>query len=297
MRDAESISVRSPTLLREIEPGSFIISKSGRNRIMRRIISLLLVSVLLFSLGVIGYAEEQTLTADLVLERLAATECETQEDQVVNGAMRLAEMTVTLDSMSIETQEEADQLNTILDSLEAINVPEESFEHKRGVALTRVLDGLVIFQEQFDRDGRYTDQLNMILESFDTCDDKAETASEQAMNALYHCVILASLIAQEHCTTQNMVNQVKKETAAFQAGDEAAADLPAQFVNGGESLLRMLTAIASMRDDGSYAENIQTISEDTYAAAEADDDPMYQLANWLYGCTKMTAVVVWQLEG
>ena len=242
---------------------------------MKRIISLLLVSVLLFSLGVIGYAEEQTLTADLVLERLAATECETQEDQVVNGAMRLAEMAVTLDSMSIETQEEADQLNNILDSLEAIDVPEESFEHKRGVALTRVLDGLVIFQEQFDRDGRYTDQLNMILESFDTCDDKAETASEQAMNALYHCVILASLIAQEHCTTQNMVNQVKKETAAFQAGDEAAADLSAQFVNGGESLLRMLTAIASMRDDGSYAENIQTISEDTYAAAEADDDPMF----------------------
>ena len=94
-----------------------------------------------------------------------------------------------------------------------------------------------------------------------------------------------------------MVNQVKKETAAFQAGDEAAADLPAQFVNGGESLLRMLTAIASMRDDGSYTENIQTISEDTYAAAEADDDPMYQLANWLYGCTSMLAVVVWQLEG
>ena len=297
MRDAESISVRSPTLLREIEPGSFIISKSGRNRIMKRIISLLLVSVLLFSLGVIGYAEEQTLTADLVLERLAATECETQEDQVVNGAIRLAEMTVTLDSMSIETQEEADQLNTILDNLEAINVPEESFAHKRGVALTRVLDGLVIFQEQFDREGRYTDQLNMILESFDTCDDKAETADEQAMNALYHCVILASLIAQEHCTTQNMVNQVKKETSAFQAGDEAAADLSAQFVNGGESLLRMLTAIASMRDDGSYAENIQTISEDTYAAAEADDDPMYQLANWLYGCTSMMAVMVWQLEG
>ena len=297
MRDAESISVRSPAQLREIEPGSFIISKSGRNRIMKRIISLLLVSVLLFSLGVIGYAENQTLTADLVLERLGATECETQEDQVVNGAMRLAEMAVTLDSMSIETQEEADQLNTILDSLEAIDVPEESFEHKRGVALTRVLDGLVIFQEQFDRDGRYTDQLNMILESFDTCDDKAETASEQAMNALYHCVILASLLAQEHCTTQNMVNQVKKETSAFQAGDEAAADLSAQFVNGGESLLRMLTAIASMCDDGSYADNIQTISEDTYAAAEADDDPMYQLANWLYGCTSMMAVMVWQLEG
>ena len=297
MRDAESISVRSPALLREIEPGNYIISKTGRNSIMKRIISLLLVSVLLFSLGVIGYAEEQTLTADLVLERLAATECETQEDQVVNGAMRLAEMTVTLDSMSIETQEEADQLNTILDNLAAINVPEESFEHKRGVALTRVLDGLVIFQEQLDRDGRYTDQLNMILQSFDTCDDKAETADEQAMNALYHCVILASLIAQEHCTTQNMVNQVKKETAAFQAGDEAAADLSAQFVNGGESLFRMLTAIASMRDDGSYAENIQTISEDTYAAAEADDDPMYQLANWLYGCTSMMAVVVWQLEG
>ena len=297
MRDAESISVRSPAQLREIEPGSFIISKSGRNRIMKRIISLLLVSVLLFSLGVIGYAENQTLTADLVLERLGATECETQEDQVVNGAMRLAEMAVTLDSMSIETQEEADQLNNILDNLAAINVPEESFEHKRGVALTRVFDGLVIFQEQFDREGRYTDQLNMILESFDTCDDKAETASEQAMNALYHCVILASLIAQEHCTTQNMVNQVKKETAAFQAGDEAAADLPAQFANGGESLLRMLTAIASMRDDGSYAENIQTISEDTYAAAEADDDPMYQLANWLYGCTSMMAVMVWQLEG
>ena len=297
MCDAESISVRSPALLWEIEPGSFIISKSGRNRIMKRIISLLLISVLLFSLGVIGYAENQTLTADLVLERLGATECETQEDQVVNGAMRLAEMTVTLDSMSIETQEEADQLNNILDSLEAIDVPEESFEHKRGVALTRVLDGLVIFQEQFDREGRYTDQLNMILESFDTCDDKAETASEQAMNALYHCVILASLLAQEHCTTQNMVNQVKKETSAFQAGDEAAADLSAQFVNGGESLLRMLTAIASMRDDGSYAENIQTISEDTYAAAEADDDPMYQLANWLYGCTSMMAVMVWQLEG
>ena len=297
MRDAESISVRSPGLLREIEPDSFIISRSGRNRIMKRIISLLLVSVLLFSLGVIGYAEEQTLTADLVLERLGATECETQEDQVVNGAMRLAEMAVTLDSMSIETQEEADQLNNILDNLAAINVPEESFEHKRGVALTRVLDGLVIFQEQFDRDGRYTDQLNMILESFDTCDDKAETANEQAMNALYHCVILASLLAQEHCTTQNMVNQVKKETAAFQAGDEAAADLPAQFVNGGESLLRMLIAIASMRDDGSYADNIQTISEDTYAAAEADDDPVYQLANWLYGYTSMMAVMVWQLEG
>ncbi len=264
---------------------------------MKRIISLLLVSVLLFSLGVIGSAEEQTLTADLVLERLDTAECETQEDQVVNGAMRLAEMAVTLDSMRIDTQEESDQLNRILDDLEEIDVPEESFEHKRGIALTRVLDGLVIFQEQFDREGRYTDQLNMILDSFDTCDDEAETADEQAMNALYHSVILASLIAQEHCTTQNMVDQIKSETAAFQAGDEAAADLSAQFVNGGESLLRMLTAIASLRDDGSYTENIQGISENTYAAAEADDDPLYQLANWLYGCTSMMAVLVWQLEG
>ena len=34
-----------------------------------------------------------------------------------------------------------------------------------------------------------------------------------------------------------------------------------------------------------------------FAAAEEDDDPLYQLANWLYGCTSMMAVVVWQLEG
>ena len=93
---------------------------------MKKGISILLAAVLLLSLGVTGWAEEDGITAAKVYQWLEEGDeaSETVEDQAANGALRLAEMMVVLDSFCIETEEDADHLNSILDKLsEVLNVP------------------------------------------------------------------------------------------------------------------------------------------------------------------------------
>ena len=91
---------------------------------MKKVLSILLAMLMLTSLGISGYADDD-LTTQLVLDRLTEGDeaAQTPSDQAANGALRLAEMVVALDNLSIETQDEADHLNRILDKLAEIDVP------------------------------------------------------------------------------------------------------------------------------------------------------------------------------
>ena len=266
---------------------------------MKKWISILLVAVLLLSLGVTGWAEESGITAAKVYQWLDEGDeaSVTTEDQAVNGALRLAEMMVVLNSFCIETEEEADHLNSILDKLGEIDVPDAGNESKLAMGLGKTFEGLLILEQQIDREGSYEEELYKIFESFNDGDKKTQNSREQAVNALYHCVYAASLIAQELSTDQQTVNQIQEELDAFSAGDEAASNVSEQLVNGGETLFRLLTAIASLSaPDESFTENVHEISEKTYSDAETESDDAFQLANWLYGSVAMTGVLVEEVQ-
>ena len=266
---------------------------------MKQVFSIILAILLLGSISLAGFAEENSgITVEKVIDWMIEGDDASvnTSEQAANGALRLAEMTVVLCSLSIETQGEADHLNNILSKVAEVDLPDESLEHKLAMGLMKTFEGLGIFEQQLDWEGNYEDYFHQIFNSFSANDEKTETALQQAVNALYHCVVLSSLIAKEHCTTQNMVDQIDREMTDFVAADRAAADSNEQLINGAEFFFRMLTGIASMRDSGGFfADDIQDVANDTYAAVEEDSDQMFQLANWLYGCVSMTGILAQEL--
>lgn len=267
---------------------------------MKKAISFLLAMLMLTSLGMTGYAEEgSVITPELILERLAEGDeaSQTAEEQAANGALRLAEMVVALDSLGAETQDEADHLNRILEMLNGVDVPEESFEHKLAAGTIKTFEALVIFQQQVDKDEAYAEEAQKIFDSFLTNDEKADGARQQAVNGLYHSVLAASVIARSLCRNQDMIRQIDAEVKAFDDADKlgTSSDVD-QLLLGSETLLRMLTAVASMLDtNGSFSASVREISENTYSVDTKAEGPAYALANWLYGCVSMTDLIAQEM--
>ncbi len=266
---------------------------------MKKVLSILLAMLMLTSLGISGYADDD-LTTQLVLDRLTEGDeaAQTPSDQAANGALRLAEMVVALDNLSIETQDEADHLNRILDKLAEIDVPEESLDHKLSMGAMKTFEALVIFQQQADSNGQYEAQLQEIFDSFLANDEKAADAKQQAVNGLYHSVLAAALIARGFCRNEGMIKQIEAELNAFNEADKSDAESDVdQLLLGSETLFRMLTATASVLDaGGSFSDEMQTLSENTYSADSEDKDPTYRLANWLYGCVYMTELIAGEIQ-
>ena len=266
---------------------------------MKKVLSILLAMLMLTSLGISGYADDD-LTTQLVLDRLTEGDeaAQTPSDQAANGALRLAEMVVALDNLSIETQDEADHLNRILDKLAEIDVPEESLDHKLSMGAMKTFEALVIFQQQADSNGQYEGQLQEIFDSFLANDEKAADAKQQAVNGLYHSVLAAALIARGFCQNEGMIKQIEAELNAFNEADKSDAESDVdQLLLGSETLFRMLTATASVLDaGGSFSDEMQTLSENTYSADSEDKDPTYRLANWLYGCVYMTELIAGEIQ-
>ena len=223
---------------------------------------------------------------------------QTPSDQAANGALRLAEMVVALDNLSIETQDEADHLNRILDKLAEIDVPEESLDHKLSMGAMKTFEALVIFQQQADSKGQYEAQLQEIFDSFLANDEKAADAKQQAVNGLYHSVLAAALIARGFCRNEGMIKQIEAELNDFNEADKSGTESDVdQLLLGSETLFRMLTATASVLDaGGSFSDEMQTLSENTYSADSEDKDPTYRLANWLYGCVYMTELIAREIQ-
>ena len=261
---------------------------------MKKVLSILLAMLMLTSLGISGYADDD-LTTQLVLDRLTEGDeaAQTPSDQAANGALRLAEMVVALDNLSIETQDEADHLNRILDKLAEIDVPEESLDHKLSMGAMKTFEALVIFQQQADSNGQYEGQLQEIFDSFLANDEKAADAKQQAVNGLYHSVLAAALIARGFCRNEGMIKQIEAELNDFNEADKSGTESDVdQLLLGSETLFRMLTATASVLDaGGSYSDEMRDLSENTYSADSEDKDPTYRLANWLYGCVYMTELI------
>ena len=266
---------------------------------MKKVLSILLAMLMLTSLGISGYADDD-LTTQLVLDRLTEGDeaAQTPSDQAANGALRLAEMVVALDNLSIETQDEADHLNRILDKLAEIDVPEESLDHKLSMGAMKTFEALVIFQQQADSKGQYEAQLQEIFDSFLANDEKAADAKQQAVNGLYHSVLAAALIARGFCRNEGMIKQIEAELNDFNEADKSGTESDVdQLLLGSETLFRMLTATASVLDaGGSFSDEMQTLSENTYSADSEDKDPTYRLANWLYGCVYMTELIAGEIQ-
>ena len=262
---------------------------------MKKAISLLLALVLLLSVGVTGWADEEGITAEKVFRWLEEGDeaSETTDEQAANGALRLAEMLVVLDSSYVETQDDADRLESYLSALAEVDVPGGSASSRIAIGLIETLNGLLFFEQALDRNGVYEDELMGLIDDYKAADETVQTAAGQAVNALYYSVYTASLILRGLAPNQQVLDQIDEEMAAFHEGDEAAADIAGQLVNGGETLFRLMTAMASvLAPDSDYAARIREVSESKYAESKMDDDTSYRLANWLYGCVAMTGLLV-----
>ena len=150
----------------------------------------------------------------------------------------------------------------------------------------KTFEALVIFQQQADSKGQYEAQLQEIFDSFLANDEKAADAKQQAVNGLYHSVLAAALIARGFCRNEGMIKQIEAELNDFNEADKSGTESDVdQLLLGSETLFRMLTATVSVLDaGGSFSDEMQTLSENTYSADSEDKDPTYRLANWLYGC-------------
>ncbi len=95
-----------------------------------------------------------------------------------------------------------------------------------------------------------------------------------------------------------MAKQLEAELKAFDEADKHGAESDVeQLLLGSETLFRMLTATVSMLDrDGCCAEELRDLSETTYSADSAVDDPSYRLADWLYGCVYMKEMIAGEVE-
>ena len=95
-----------------------------------------------------------------------------------------------------------------------------------------------------------------------------------------------------------MIKQIEAELNAFNEADKSDAESDVdQLLLGSETLFRMLTATASVLDaGGSFSDEMQTLSENTYNADSEDKDPTYRLANWLYGCVYMTELIAREIQ-
>ena len=260
-----------------------------------KLISALLVLALLVSSASIVFAEESAqLTSERVMERLAAGDDAAADvfGQISNAALRLAEMTAAVASVKVDNQDDVDHLNRILDAVSEADAQNPDTDEKLSIGVIKTLEGLVIFEQQVDEEGKHLDDVRQVIQNFTTIHQSTESVNAQTVNALYQSIQLTALLVAEHATSQEMLEQVSGALTAFSADDQATETVQDQLETGARWLCRMLTALAKLRDpDGSFLNEINEMAAQTQADVDAQEGQNQRLATWLIGCVKAMDVV------
>lgn len=256
---------------------------------MKKFLSMILAVLMLGSLSSAAFADGG-LTPDMVLMWLDEGEeaSANAEEQVANGALRLAEMMVALDNVNLTT-DDLDRAQNILDILESVDTPDEDNYLKIATGAIRAFDGLLLFSEQLDREGKYGEYTDQILDSFTEQDAKMENTKGQAVNALYQSVKLAALLAEVHCSNQDMVDQIEAGLTEFSNDEDACVTADDQLANGARWLCKMLTALTKLRSpDEDFLAEIEEMADENQELSDAQDTSLQRAAIWLYGAVHMT---------
>ena len=264
---------------------------------MKKLISMLLAVAMLASLGCAAFADDEGVTKDKVLGWLYEGDeaAETVDDQLANDALRLAEMMVALNNAVGLTRSDADRLEDDLAALEQVDSPDVDNDIKLATGLVRALDAFIVFEKNVDPNGKYDVYMKKILDEYDQNYEAADTARQQAVNALYAMVRVAALMTEMNCLNQEMVDQVEAGLTEF-GNDEAATETVSdQLANGSRWLCKMLGALVKILDmttvDGGFYAQADEMVEDAQQSADAEPGPKQQAADWLYQCVHMAGVL------
>ena len=207
-------------------------------------------------------------------------------------------MVVALDNTVALSDAGVERLNGILEAVAAMEQdPEESYERKLATGAIKTFDGLYVFQRLLDEEGKYEQYLDQIIDSYNEMNEQVETSTGQTVNALYACVKLAALIAEEHCPNQDAVDQIEAALTQFGEDEDACVTFDDQMVNGARWLSKMLCAIAQLRSpDDDFMADVKARMESDTEDAEQVSDQTLELAVWLYSCVSMTAFIADTME-
>ena len=270
---------------------------------MKKVLSILLAFSLLLSLGCTAFADDEGITSAKVLNWLyeGDDDAASAEDQLANGALRLAEMMVALNNAVGVDWDDADRLEDDLAALEDVDYPDVDDDIKLATGLIKALDAFVVFEQNVDPNGNFDPYLDKILDDYNQRDAVSDTAREKAVNALYAMVRLSALLTEIHCSSQEMVDQIEEGLTEFGEDEEATETLTDQLENGSRWLCRMLGALIRVLDpNGAYGDFYAQAGDVVSTAKEnADSEPgtIQEAVDWLYGCVHMAGVLTDGLAG
>ena len=253
---------------------------------MKKLISILLTVMMLVPFCGAAMAENNSegdgFTPKDVLQWLDDSDKEAQDadGQLINGAMRLAEMLVCVDSVNAN-EEQNEALQSILGRL-AIAKSDESLGQDQMFATgtIEVVEALELLARQVDGEGKNAQIADNLKDEFLKGNDAAPTPSDQAVNALYSAVKFAALAAEECCPSQDMVDQIEEGLTPVSQDDAAASTVGEKLVVGSRWLFKMLGAFTKLQGEDKV-QSIENLTNNTEAGV-ADYGPLQAAATWLY---------------
>ena len=257
---------------------------------MRKLISILLAVLTLLSLGSAAFAEEADLTQKMVLGWLDEGEdaAENVQEQMANGALRLAEMVVAVNNKLMASEEELDRAEAVLSALAEVDTPDIGDETKLAAGTMKAFEALLLLANQMDREDRYEAYVEQIFESASAQNEEMTTGKGQAVNALYQSVKVMALLTEEHCTSEEMIQQVEDGLTQFGEDEDATVTVDDQLANGARWLCKMTAALTKLlSQDSAAVSDIEDMMDDNETLSEQQDNAEQQAVIWLYGSVHM----------
>ena len=172
-----------------------------------------------------------------------------------------------------------------------------SDELKLATGLIRTFDGLYLFSDQVDREGKYEEYVESIVGSYAAQNDNAANATDQSVNALYQSVKLVALLVEEHSTSQDMIDQIEAGLTQFGEDMDGCETAGEHLSNGAYWLCKMFGALGKLRDpDGSFYAQIEDLMADTQENSDFQDGVLQKTVVWLKGCVRMTGLLADEAE-
>ena len=261
---------------------------------MKKLISILLTVIMLVSFcgaAMAESADDDSFTPNDVLQWLHDTDqkVEDVDGQLVNGAIRLAQILVCVDNANAN-EEQSKALDDILERLSATNADDNlGMDQRFATGAIQVVAALEILARQSDSEGKNAQIADNLKEEFLKNDEAVTTPSEQAVNALYSAVKFAALAAEENCTSQDMVDQIEEGLTQVGQEDAAASTVGEKLAVGSKWLFKMLGAFTKLQGEDKI-QSIENVTNNTEAGVEGAGS-LQATATWLYSCVYACGVL------
>ncbi|MBQ9325933.1 MAG: hypothetical protein IJ246_09185 [Clostridia bacterium] len=217
---------------------------------MKKIISLVLAAIMLICCTSVFAESPLSFTPADVLEWLAAGDQNAADvdEQAANASYNLGLALAYVTSLNANEDQLA-SLQDILNALVEVRDNEElSASQKQGVNCAYIVRLLTLLCKESDVEGVHAERLQGYIDSYNEADESIDSSEGQTVNALFTSVKLATLLVEECCTSQELIDQLQSGVSEMSAENEAAENASEQMVIGAKWLRKMLGAFAKLNN-------------------------------------------------